>query len=196
MDSSARPVETLDALAVAAQQLGQCDSIDELAGTACRLAVKVVPGVRDAEVVRALGGGRTMTLAATGESLPAQAGDPVVLPVPCRSDALVLQLYPERELDGTERRVARLYAVEVSTAAHAAHTAVRATNLERALSTCRDIGVAMGIIMARRACTRDQALELLRRASRAMKRKVASVAADVAETGILEFEPSGREPLT
>ena len=193
MDSSARPVETLDVLAVAAQQLGECDSIDELAGTACRLAVKVVPGVRDAEVVRALGGGRTMTLAATDESL---AGEPVVLSVPCRSDALVLQLYPERELDGAERRLARLYAVELSTAAHAAHTAARATNLERALSTCRDIGVAMGIIMARRACTREQALELLRRASRAMKRKLASVAADVAETGFLEFEQSGDEPST
>ena len=97
-------METLDVLAVAAQQLGECDSIDELAGTACRLAVKVVPGVRDAEVVRALGGGRTVTLAATDESLPAKAGEPVVLPVPCRSDALVLQLYLERELDGAEGR--------------------------------------------------------------------------------------------
>lgn len=185
--------ETLDALAAAAGRLGGCSDIDELATAASRLAVQVVPGVRHAGVVRLLRGERTMTIAATGSIDTAEDGEALTLPVGSDSDALILRLAVEGPLDTAAMRVARLFVAQLATAVDVVHTQVRVTNLERALETSRDIGVAMGIIMTRRACTRQQALELLRRASRLRKRKLAGIAADVAETGILEFELDVRD---
>lgn len=67
----------------------------------------------------------------------------------------------------------------------------KATNLERALSTSRDIGVAMGVLMAAHSIDRDQAFDLLRIASQRTHRKLSDVAAEVARTGNL---PAGRRP--
>lgn len=178
---------TVDALVAAARVLDDCDSIDELAPTACRLATEVVPHVQHAELVRVLRGERSMTLATAGESGDAPTEE-LDLPLAAELDALVLHLYADHPLDDTSRRVARLFAANLAAAVQTVHTRAKAANLERALQTSRDIGVAMGIIMARRTCTRDQAFELLRRASRAHRRKLAEIAADVADTGILEFE--------
>jgi hypothetical protein len=178
---------TVDALVAAARVLDDCDSIDELAPTACRLATEVVPHVQHAELVRVLRGERSMTLATAGESGDAPTEE-LDLPLAAELDALVLHLYADHPLDDTSRRVARLFAANLAAAVQTVHTRAKAGNLERALQTSRDIGVAMGIIMARRTCTRDQAFELLRRASRAHRRKLAEIAADVADTGILEFE--------
>ena len=61
----------------------------------------------------------------------------------------------------------------------------RATNLERALDSNREIGVAMGILMQQHRLTRDQAFDLLRVASQDTNRKLADVAVDVADTGVL-----------
>jgi hypothetical protein len=188
--------ETLDALADAAGRLGDCNDIAELASAASRLAVQVVPGVRDAGVVRLLRGERTVTLAATGGIDSDSTTDQLSLPVTSDADALVLRLAVERPLDTAAMRVARLFVAQLSSAVGAVHTTARVTNLERALETSRDIGVAMGIIMARRACTRKQAFELLKRASRLHRRKIAGLAADVVETGILEFELGARDTST
>lgn len=65
-------------------------------------------------------------------------------------------------------------------------------HLQRALQTNRDIGTAIGIIMAHRVVTRDAAYALLRSASQSLHRKLADVAEDVIRTGILEFPP-GRD---
>ena len=65
--------------------------------------------------------------------------------------------------------------------------------LEHALSSNRDIGVAMGILMSRYLVTRDEAFGLLRMASQHEHRKLAVVAREVAETGALEL-PSGNGP--
>jgi AmiR/NasT family two-component response regulator len=46
--------------------------------------------------------------------------------------------------------------------------------------------------MARRLVTRDQAYDLLRRASQHSQRKLADIAAEVADIGILEFDPTWR----
>lgn len=108
----------------------------------------------------------------------------------------MLYLHAEQPLDATAHRLAALLAAELCIALQATHNNLRAVNLERALQTSRDIGVAMGIIMARRACTRDEAFELLRRASRTFQRKLAGIAADVAEVGILEFELGARDHST
>jgi hypothetical protein len=60
-------------------------------------------------------------------------------------------------------------------------------NLHRALSSNRDIGAAMGILMARHQLTSDQAFDLLRRTSQHEHRKIVALAAEVIETGSLEL---------
>jgi hypothetical protein len=68
----------------------------------------------------------------------------------------------------------------------------RTRNLERALQTNREIGIAMGIIMAQNKVTRDQAFDLLRIASQHTHRKLAEIAAQVTETGALPTIPRQR----
>jgi hypothetical protein len=65
----------------------------------------------------------------------------------------------------------------------------KAENLHRALDSNREIGAAMGILMARHQLTGDQAFDLLRRTSQRAHRKIVSIAADVIETGQLERPP-------
>lgn len=66
-------------------------------------------------------------------------------------------------------------------------------NFEAALSSSRQIGTAIGIIMARRLVTSDEAFDLLRAASQDLNRKLREVAAEVEETGQL---PEPRLPGT
>jgi ANTAR domain/GAF domain len=63
----------------------------------------------------------------------------------------------------------------------------RAENLMRALKSNREIGVAMGILMQQHHLTRDQAFDVLRVASQDSNRKLADIAADVADTGTLHI---------
>jgi AmiR/NasT family two-component response regulator len=56
-------------------------------------------------------------------------------------------------------------------------------HLEAALVSSRRIGAAIGILMARRHVTYDQAFELLRVASQQGNRKLRDVAEDVIFTG-------------
>ena len=58
-------------------------------------------------------------------------------------------------------------------------------NLEIALEHSRDVGVAMGIVMATEKVTRDCAFEMLRMVSQHQNRKLFLVADDVIETGTL-----------
>lgn len=63
----------------------------------------------------------------------------------------------------------------------------RADNLDKALLTSRDIGVAMGVLMIRQKITREQAFDLLRIVSQSSNRKLHEVAEAVAETGALPW---------
>ena len=56
-------------------------------------------------------------------------------------------------------------------------------NLRIALETNRVIGVAVGIVMARQVCTREEAFELLRSFSQSQNRKLRDIAAQVQYTG-------------
>jgi transcriptional regulator with GAF, ATPase, and Fis domain len=84
-------------------------------------------------------------------------------------------------------------AVAVGTvlAAHAALAVTDARNrrrcaeLDEALRSGRDIGTAVGILMAHRRVTREQAFDLLRTASRRLHRKVRDIALEVVDTGTL-----------
>ena len=74
----------------------------------------------------------------------------------------------------------------------------RAENLMKALQSNRDIGVAIGVLMQTHQFTRDQAFDVLRVASQDSNRKLADVAAEVAETGVLSIrrrvQPGRGEP--
>ena len=59
------------------------------------------------------------------------------------------------------------------------------TNLERGLEHSRDIGVAMGILMASEKVTRQCAFDMLRMVSQDQNRKLYLIAAEVIETGTL-----------
>ena len=60
----------------------------------------------------------------------------------------------------------------------------KATHLLRALESNREIGVAIGVLMARHQLTRDQAFDVLRVASQRSNRKLVDIAVEVADTGL------------
>lgn len=62
-------------------------------------------------------------------------------------------------------------------------------NLHQALTTSRQIGTAIGILMSRYRITDEQAFALLRKASQDMNRKLRDVADDVTLSGELPVQP-------
>lgn len=73
----------------------------------------------------------------------------------------------------------------------AADTNLRQTkNLERAVETSREIGIAVGVLMTRRSLTREQSFDLLRIASQHTNRKLYDVAIEVVDTGQLPIDLS------
>jgi hypothetical protein len=65
-------------------------------------------------------------------------------------------------------------------------------HLATALTTSRQIGVAVGILMSERGLTYEQAFDQLREASQHLNVKLRDVAAEVRYTGTLPTEPTGR----
>jgi hypothetical protein len=61
----------------------------------------------------------------------------------------------------------------------------KAANLEIALRNSREIGIAIGVLMATHKLTREQGFDLLRIASQATHRKLRDIATEVADTGAL-----------
>jgi len=70
----------------------------------------------------------------------------------------------------------------------------RADNLGIALTSNRQIGVAIGILMANHKLTSDDAFDLLRRVSQRSHRKVHDLALEVIDTRMLEL-PAGHTPM-
>ncbi len=69
-------------------------------------------------------------------------------------------------------------------------------NLETALQSSRQIGTAMGILMARQLITSEQAFAQLSAASQQLNRKLRDIAVDVERTGQLPLLPGGsRNPV-
>jgi hypothetical protein len=66
------------------------------------------------------------------------------------------------------------------------------SHLRRALDSNRDIGAAIGILMAMNKITKDQAFDALRVASQHSHRKLRDVAQDVIDTGTLDLSGLGR----
>jgi hypothetical protein len=66
----------------------------------------------------------------------------------------------------------------------------RTAQLEHAVATNREVGVAMGVVMLRRGVTREEAFDLLRFASQTSNRKLHTIASEVADTGDLDLPPT------
>ncbi|MGX7678090.1 ANTAR domain-containing protein [Jatrophihabitans sp. DSM 45814] len=109
---------------------------------------------------------------------------------------LELRFHPPRTVWSTDL-IGHLIVERAQAIIHQEHRAeclraaeARIDNLDRALTSNREIGIAVGILMAAHRFTAEQAFDLLRRVSQHTHRKVREVALDVAEAGSLEL-PSG-----
>ncbi|WP_165831737.1 GAF and ANTAR domain-containing protein [Brachybacterium endophyticum] len=85
---------------------------------------------------------------------------------------------------------ASLFAIHASVMIAHAESAQQAATLGAALTTSRQIGVAVGILMALHKITEDQAYDLLRIASNRLNRKLRDIAQEVRESGTL---PTGQD---
>lgn len=102
-------------------------------------------------------------------------------------DRAAMNLYAEEpgQFDDLAIGVASMFAPFVALSVQSALNEERATNLEEALRTSRQIGTAMGILMARELITSDEAFKLLSQASQHLNRKLRDIAVEVELTGAL-----------
>jgi AmiR/NasT family two-component response regulator len=106
---------------------------------------------------------------------------------------MALNLYGETAgaLDDDAVTSAALFAAHARVLLMHADSSGKAASLATALTTSRQIGTAIGILMNARRITADDAFELLRGSSQQLNRKLRDVALEVTETGTL---PSRRSP--
>lgn len=106
-------------------------------------------------------------------------------------DAAAMNFYADRTaaFDNGSLAAASILAAHAAGLLVVGETAEHSLNLEVALSTSRQIGMAMGVLMAHHKITEDEAFALLRLASQALHRKLRDIAAEVAETGTLPELP-------
>ena len=96
-----------------------------------------------------------------------------------------LNIYTDAEdgLTPTERHIATLFAGQAAAVLSNALTLLTATDmarqLEQALASREIIGEAKGILMERESCNRDQAFDILRRASQRENRKLRDLAEEL-----------------
>lgn len=98
-----------------------------------------------------------------------------------------LNLYSKRPeaFDEHGRAVAAALAAHAAVAISHSRQRERADNLEKALESNREIGIAIGILMARGLSTREEAFDALRHASQHLHVKLHNIATAVANTGEL-----------
>jgi AmiR/NasT family two-component response regulator len=98
-----------------------------------------------------------------------------------------LNLYSRRShaFDEDAENVAQLLATHAGAVVSRQLARDKVTNLEVALASNREIGVAMGVLMTTYKITRDEAFDLLRIASQNGHRKLREIAIEVGDTGTL-----------
>jgi len=106
----------------------------------------------------------------------------------------VLSMYSDSQIGFTDEALdtAVIFASHASTLTALAAAEDHSANLETALLSSREIGMALGILMAHRKITNDAAFDLLRTASQNLHRKLRDVASEVMETGTLPDLPPKR----
>jgi hypothetical protein len=100
-----------------------------------------------------------------------------------------LNLYASKPMafDEVDETVVGLVATHGALTVTAAQQRRRAEGLTAALQSNRDIGAALGVLMARLLVTREQAFDLMRIASQRTNRKLRDIAQDVLDSGTLPF---------
>lgn len=96
---------------------------------------------------------------------------------------------------GTEVAAASIFAPFAALAVEHRLREQDARNFATALSSSRQIGTAMGILMAQRKVSSEEAFALLRTASQHLNRKLRDVALEVEETGELPVRPASSRVL-
>ena len=191
-DSSSDRANALDALADALRPV-TCAPGDSEDGSPLdqlvRAAAAQVPGATGATVTM-LRHGRLSTVASSGGAGAGSVQSALSYRLTVLDDAATtatLTICSERSdaFDAASVTTGRVLAAHASLLVTARLARERADNLERALASNREIGVAIGILMQRHRLTREQAFHLLRLASQETNRKLADIATEVADTGIL-----------
>jgi GAF domain-containing protein len=108
----------------------------------------------------------------------------VPLPAPTAACLTVFSEQPNSFTDSAIGQITTL-AAHVSTLVALHEAAEEAANLQIALASNRDIGVAIGILMAQRRVTAEAAYDQLKQASQDLHRKLHDIAGDVMLTGTL-----------
>jgi len=104
-----------------------------------------------------------------------------------QNDRAALNLYSDRTkgFDETQLPLAAIFASFASMLLLNQIQERRIMNLEKALQSNREIGVAMGILMAQERCGRDEAFDQLAKASQRLNRRLRDIAEEVNHTGQL-----------
>jgi hypothetical protein len=108
--------------------------------------------------------------------------------------ALNLYATKPEAFDEVDETMLGLVATHGALAISSAHQRRRADGVSAALLSNRDIGAAIGVLMARMLITREQAFDLMRIASQRSNRKLRDIAHDVLETGTLALLERPRRP--
>ena len=105
-----------------------------------------------------------------------------------------LNLYSTRAnaFDDSAQAIATVLATHGAQTLAAATAREKASELERALITGREVGVAIGVVMATYKITQEDAFALLRMVSQNTNRKVVELAQEVVKTGTLVLPPARR----
>lgn len=105
---------------------------------------------------------------------------------------VALNFYATRAaaFDDQDVGVGALLAPFVAMAFRAGEQQEKAVNLEAALRSSRQIGIAVGVLMARDLVTADEAFRRLAAASQHLNRRVRDLAEEVAQTGTLPEAPA------
>lgn len=94
--------------------------------------------------------------------------------------------------DQSSQAIALLLATHGALAVGQAEARSKAANLMEALKSSREIGIAIGILMAQHHVTREQGFDLLRITSQHTHRKLADIATQLADTGAMPGTPTKR----
>jgi len=106
-------------------------------------------------------------------------------------DFTALHLFAERAgaISDADIDLATVLAAHASSLVALYEAEDHAANLETALESNREIGAAVGVLMAHHKVTQQDAFTLLRVASQSLHRKLRDVASEVVETGALPPHP-------
>jgi GAF domain-containing protein len=96
--------------------------------------------------------------------------------------------------DDTDVGIGAIFAPFAAIALQSALHQAEATQLHTALNSSRQIGTAIGILMARELITSEQAFSQLAQASQQLNRKLRDIAEEVTETGALPVKRHRPEP--